>query len=554
VLGIVRHPGAFREFLTLPEANLHIIPDSVSTEEAVFIEPLAAACEILEQVRIPERSDVAVLGDGIYRKFPLMPGMRSMSNDPRLTDLLQQWWSEGTAAGNRGDYYDNRDGGHSKLPHGDFPQLTFIEYGPEARLLNLHWGPPSGILHSGVVLGNASVAAVGDQYWRSMSRAVVSNPFGIAMLLVQFNGNQIYFYPCHHDYRPGHNAAGESGEGHGDVYFTNTPYMITSQGSSGSDQPFLRAIAFTLAAFRPDVKQFLIDNHVLSPTVQMIFRASSRRLKSQEDYFTGAAHPPVFRYEDVDQEKMIRLAHDMTQSAVPPLVAVKVIEEDKDPTLGREVFDPLVAERLFDTPQVIARIFRGNAQRRRLVVSAEESRDLNGQQLEWRWVVLCGDANAIQINPLNEDSSRVELSVPWHDRRPVEPGSPLETNRIDVGCFVSNGTNWSCPAFITFYCPDNEERTYDSQGRIQSVTYNTNYADPLIVFGKQWRDDYEYNADGPVGWTRTRGDSKQNFTATGERIISPATDGMPVTTCKVNYVVRQDGRIRVVEQVDVSEE
>jgi len=64
VLGIVRHPGAFREFLTLPEANLHIVPDSIATEEAVFIEPLAAACEILEQVRIPENSDVAVLGDG----------------------------------------------------------------------------------------------------------------------------------------------------------------------------------------------------------------------------------------------------------------------------------------------------------------------------------------------------------------------------------------------------------------------------------------------------------------------------------------------------------
>jgi threonine dehydrogenase-like Zn-dependent dehydrogenase len=64
VLGIVRHPGAFREFLTLPERNLHVIPDSISTEVAVFTEPLAAACEILEQVRMPCSSPVAVLGDG----------------------------------------------------------------------------------------------------------------------------------------------------------------------------------------------------------------------------------------------------------------------------------------------------------------------------------------------------------------------------------------------------------------------------------------------------------------------------------------------------------
>lgn len=64
VLGIVRHPGAFREFLTLPESNLHVVPDSIPNEIAVFTEPVAAACEILDQVQIPCSSPVAVLGDG----------------------------------------------------------------------------------------------------------------------------------------------------------------------------------------------------------------------------------------------------------------------------------------------------------------------------------------------------------------------------------------------------------------------------------------------------------------------------------------------------------
>jgi len=64
VLGIVKHPGAFREFLTLPERNLHRVPGKIPTEQAVFIEPLGAACEILEQVRIPKGATVAVLGDG----------------------------------------------------------------------------------------------------------------------------------------------------------------------------------------------------------------------------------------------------------------------------------------------------------------------------------------------------------------------------------------------------------------------------------------------------------------------------------------------------------
>lgn len=64
VLGIVNHDGAFAEYLSLPLENLHAVPDSVSDEQAVFVEPLAAACEILEQVKVGQFREAAVLGDG----------------------------------------------------------------------------------------------------------------------------------------------------------------------------------------------------------------------------------------------------------------------------------------------------------------------------------------------------------------------------------------------------------------------------------------------------------------------------------------------------------
>ncbi len=64
VLGIVAHDGAFAEYLALPLENLHVVPGSVSDEQAVFVEPLAAACEILEQVDARKFRSVAVLGDG----------------------------------------------------------------------------------------------------------------------------------------------------------------------------------------------------------------------------------------------------------------------------------------------------------------------------------------------------------------------------------------------------------------------------------------------------------------------------------------------------------
>jgi len=64
VLGIVNQPGVFEEFFVLPERNLHVLPEGLSMERAVFTEPLAAACEILDQVAIPPGETVAVLGDG----------------------------------------------------------------------------------------------------------------------------------------------------------------------------------------------------------------------------------------------------------------------------------------------------------------------------------------------------------------------------------------------------------------------------------------------------------------------------------------------------------
>lgn len=64
VLGIVNHDGAFAEYLALPLENLHPIPNSITDEQAVFVEPLAAACEILAQINIKQFREVAVLGDG----------------------------------------------------------------------------------------------------------------------------------------------------------------------------------------------------------------------------------------------------------------------------------------------------------------------------------------------------------------------------------------------------------------------------------------------------------------------------------------------------------
>lgn len=64
VVGILNRHGAFAEFVTLPMENLHIVPDNVPDAAAVFVEPLAAAYRILEQITIEGETKVIVLGDG----------------------------------------------------------------------------------------------------------------------------------------------------------------------------------------------------------------------------------------------------------------------------------------------------------------------------------------------------------------------------------------------------------------------------------------------------------------------------------------------------------
>jgi len=64
VLGIKDRDGAFADYLSLPTGNLIEVPEAIADEEAVFVEPLAAAANILEQISLSASTQVAVIGDG----------------------------------------------------------------------------------------------------------------------------------------------------------------------------------------------------------------------------------------------------------------------------------------------------------------------------------------------------------------------------------------------------------------------------------------------------------------------------------------------------------
>lgn len=82
VLGIVDRDGAHAEYVSVPERNLLVVPDSVSDEKAVFVEPLAAALGITEQVGIDRETEAAVIGDG---KLGLLCAMGLALTSERVT-------------------------------------------------------------------------------------------------------------------------------------------------------------------------------------------------------------------------------------------------------------------------------------------------------------------------------------------------------------------------------------------------------------------------------------------------------------------------------------
>ncbi len=391
-----------------------------------------------------------------------------------LGDLLRAWHAEGTAAGHAGIRYDNRDRGHSELDRRPWPQLGKVAYTDAQKAKRFDWAFCGG-LHTGIVFGNSSTSAQA-RVGGSNARMAYTNPRGLAVLLAQYTRNHLYVYPEHQDHDPGHNGNG----GWGDLFPTNTPFVIVSQGSSGSDRPFLRALAATLAAFRPGVREKLVKTGTLMPTVQMIFRSCNRHLKDPADYRTGRAHPTVFEGGWVDALAMAKMAHEIEIDAMPPVAMLKVLEEDA-PVDGLDYFEPGATEKHFDSPFVIARVFRGRHRVHRMVVSAAGSGDLNKRPLTTHWAVLRGDASRIRIAKRNNAGTVVEIAVPWHARRPVAESSRLESNRVDIGCFVHNGRYDSPPAFVTFYFLDHESRAYDATGRLLEIGYRMGETRPEIA-------------------------------------------------------------------------
>lgn len=378
--------------------------------------------------------------------------------------LLNEWHAAGTAAGLAAITYENRDAGHSQLDTKAWPQLLV------RPTISGDVGLATLVRHSPTI-GNCSMASPPEK-GGSVPRIYFGDQRSLGFLAGQYADSNAFIYPEHGDHDPGWNGRG----GWGDLFPANVPMLTICQGSSYMDQAFLSAFLSATAALPPETQKLILRRQWLAPTLQMLLRRSYRPCKTEEDYLSGKAHPVVFDGNLLDEERMARLAHEMTVEKIPPVVRLEV----RDETALRPGVDLFEQETLRDgklgtTPYACARIFRGSGFRHEMELSAGRSQDLQGRALQFRWVLLQGDPDRVKVISA-DDGVTARLSVAWHPEQRGVTG--IQTHRVDVGVFAHNGASWSPPAIVSFYMLPNEARFYDEGGRLQEISYDAGNPDP----------------------------------------------------------------------------
>ncbi|MCB1342584.1 MAG: hypothetical protein KDK24_16250 [Pseudooceanicola sp.] len=461
-------------------------------------------------------NDLAQTGiPGVFIVRPTVPDFDGkLSADDRVpgSGLLASLVARGLSAGFGGLVYENRDRGHSTLPSSMFPGLTRLTYDEALKQKGLDVGLAARTITSSPLVGNASMAMTHGLYWRSLPRLAMTSKMGPEIAYAQYAANSLYIYPEHRDHDDR------------DLFPANWPYSVTTQGSSGSDQPFLKAMLMTLAAFPDKTRATLEGNGQIASTLTMIMRRTMAGIETDADYMTGKAHPSAFDGDRLRPGRMIAMAAGMRLDNLPPVARIVVEQEDFQPEgdlLGR-------TELLFTTPAAIGRVWRDTAWQHEMVVSAEPSFDTAGRPLSFHWALLRGDSTLVQIEHLDDNGTRARLTVSWHEGYPapsVRNQPSRLTSRVDIGLFADNGQLLSAPAFISITFPVHQLRRYETTDdggmRLHSIDYDaaarSSAFDPRLFWTGPWRDEMLYDASGQLtGWLRNGAGQSVSFNAKGE--------------------------------------
>jgi hypothetical protein len=482
-------------------------------------------------------------------------------------DAINAWIREGTASGLAPLLYINRDNGVAPPPFAARPDVTRVGYGTEVIERNLHLGLPNTLFSSTPgedafipAIGHAELlTGSGTPFLRSLARAACNGPQSAFQCILMLSG-QLHFYPAYRDY-----------DLHvGDFFPAYQPAFVTVAGDAGAERPFMEAAAAALAAMRPEVRAILGRDGRLMPTLNMLLRASQRTVRQREDYLSPLAHPTVFLPENLDAARFVRMAHDLTPTNLPRLVRISVVGEPRL-TPGVDFFDFAPSEQLFNSPFAIARVFRGAGYTHVLDVETHWDK----RESTSRWIILRGDPARISLqalpSPATSKGSREIMRVSVSHHPPFDApvavfDAAAGTNtihtipsaRVDIAMIVEADGAYSMPVIVSILFLGNENRAYGADGRILSIDYTgapSPLADPLLSSRKNWKDLYQYDANGRfAGWKRIRaGGLEERFTLFGHRVTETDARGRATRAHIVRYMPRSTGEDGVTEVAQIDD-
>lgn len=475
-------------------------------------------------------------------RFDLKPYSGSAPYTGPYADLIAPWIADGSAAGNSGDLYVNRDEDRCAVRYECFPGLTPVLYGEDAVARGAHLNLANGIFMGPAgplpVIGNTTSAISAPPFWRSLPRLISADASQAVIAVRLAMANQLYVYDATLD----HIASVR-----GDLLIAANPAVILSGDTLSADKPnpvnaqreLTELILAALAAMHPETKHEMLRRGLLVPTVQMLLRS---HITGVTDYCSPEAHPTVFDPRRIDGEALIRAAHDLRPETLPPFFQLAVRSESM-PVQNVDFFDLVGSEGMVDTPTCISRIKRGRDYTRTITLQAVMP---TTKIADYRWFVVSGDPKKIRFRPRSSDSALMTVEIDWHGLYEGRDG--MDCRRVDVACIAvaENGT-YSSPAFYSLRFLGNERRVYDSTTkRLLSVDYapdpvdGLRYEDPLLTAQKNWQDLYLYDADGRLtGWYRRRQNKPpEQFDPQGRKVVRAAVDGAPEAVVPVTYTPR----------------
>lgn len=340
--------------------------------------------------------------------------------------------------GNNGDLYFNRDHGHSSLAVTNFPGLTAVTMSSEARKKGIDLDFPNTEFPY-PVFGNCSRALVSGPMWRSLPRALMtSQAFRLKAISNFYLSNQFWVFPALNDCPP----LGK----YGDIFASQTPYWIATQGRSWSDQYYLKAALEVSCSLKKEVKKEIVSRGHLAPAIQSIIRKSLKSVTNDTQYLMSNAHPSAFPANGLNMTKLKSLASSLTIDSIPPVAKIKgvAIAQTKKSDESSNI-----PELSYVSPCAWAFVLRKSEAKRTFIIGA------TGAQ-EYSFCSVHGASGAANIEKLGPDVAKITI-----DKNLI-----TQSNRVDIAIFGrTSKSDWGAPSFVSFAVLDP----------------NAEYCDPVLL-------------------------------------------------------------------------